>query len=54
MFLCAPGLLTPKLLNAEVPLNCRRKVSKEEAVFPGETHRPGLRKKMGPQWEGTW
>lgn len=54
MFLCALSLLTPKLPNAEVPLNCQGKLSEEEAAFPGEIHQPGLRKKMGPQWEGMW
>lgn len=54
VFLCAPSLLTPKLPNAEVPQNCQRDVSEEEAAFPGETHRLGPKRKTGPQWEGMW
>eukprot|EP00070_Physeter_catodon_P039849 XP_028346743.1 pleckstrin homology domain-containing family G member 6 isoform X6 [Physeter catodon] len=48
------SLLTPKLPNAEAPLNCQRKVSRKEAAFPGETHRPRLRKKTGPRLERMW
>lgn len=54
MLLCAPSLLTPKLPNAEAHLHWQGKLSEEEAVFPGENHQPGLRKKMGPRWERTW
>lgn len=54
MLLCAPSLLTPKLPNAEAPLNCQGKLCEEEAVFPGESDQPGLKKKMEPLGEGTW
>lgn len=54
MFLCISSLLTPKLPNAEAPLNCQRQVSRKETAFPGETQRPGLRKKAGPRLERMW
>lgn len=54
MFLCDPSLLTPKLPNAEAPLNCQGKLSRKETAFPEETHRAGLRKKTGPRREGMW